>query len=366
MAADTTRQETLVNQALWLIESMRSGFAVVLMANVFAAITDVIGISLMLPAIQLVSLKDKAPSGLTAYFAKAFDVVGIDFTFSAILIVMVAVFLFKFVLVSTAGIVQSWLLVCMRKSFRARIVKDMASADWAYVAGQNLSRFINLYVGEVDGVIAATKILVNFLSSFVFVAVFLCASFAASWRMTLLTVAMASILFFPLSIVSRISKRLSTRLTAKNLSSYHFFAMMLSALKYLKATETINSIANLAEREIRLRGQTAFRLNIITVVSGAATEPIVVIFVCSFALVATLAFAQQPSDIILPLLFLYRTSSRVLRMQRTGISFSKGAGSVGALRSGLLEIAEAARPREGADPGPLSGAITLDFSRLSR
>jgi len=338
---------------------MRSRFALLIGTNLLAAIADVIGLTLVLPLFHLLAEGSQKSSGPTAYLEQGFAAVGIEFTINSVLVLLVAIFLLKFVLVSIAGAVQARLLKWLREMFRARIVTELVNANYRYILDQSQARFLNLYAQEVDSVVGSAKTLASNVSGLVFVFAFVAASLLANWRLTLLTLAMVGMLIGPFMLVMRRSKRLSMQLTDKNQSTQHLFSMLLDSLKYLKATNTARPLIKFAKRELHQRAQAAFKLNIIKVLTSASTEPTVIIFVCLFAFIATTGFGQSPAEIVLPLLFLYRAGMRLMETQRSASGFSQGVGSITALRRGFAELEQAAERTGGIDPGPLLTAITL-------
>jgi subfamily B ATP-binding cassette protein MsbA len=342
----------------WLIWRRPWAFASLTATNLLVGVADLFGISLVVPLFDLLANKGK-PTGFTAGIADLLAAVGLKLTLNAVLFVLIGLALVKFALLVVAAVQQSSLINTMRDHFRVEVLDSLTKSYYAFIVGQSSARFQNILTTELEAVTQAIKSLAAGIINVSLVFIFIFASLLVNWQMTLMTAILGLVIMGGLHVAGKRMRRLSRKLTAQNQDSQHLVQTVLGAIKYLKATGNAPIPIEQFKIASRERTQTAVKMATVRALSTSAIEPISIVFAALFAAVTVHYLGQSMTEIVLPLLFLYRTGSRIGGLQRSVNAYSQGIGSIMALRRTLGELEEA-RERSGpVIPEPLTTGIEL-------
>jgi len=174
--------------------------------TVFAGIVDGLGMSLLLPLLQLVGVG----SGGTAYFVgnidKIFYFFGLFPSLEVVLGAMLLLYVIQALIVATQGRMTAAIETAYVSHWRETLIKRLLGASWPYLATKRAGSLTYLIISETERLGRTFFVTIQLLAILAVASAFMVVSLIISWSFTLIIVfAFASLI----AVVSRFLSRAS-------------------------------------------------------------------------------------------------------------------------------------------------------------
>ncbi len=335
---------------------LRGPTLVYLLALMLAAsLLDVMSVGMFLPLFE----GQDSNSQISRAVAQAFEWLGLPFSFLVLLAVMVLFFFlsgaFKVATECYVGRVSADLLVDIRRRFTERIFE----ADYLYFLQRDRGYFNNAMTVEFPKLVFAFRMFASVLNHIVFAVISLAAPLLLAPALTLASLAVVSPAVI---LVKRINARTQgySNLTSKHSALLQAFMIQtLGHYKYLKSTQSQESILSKVARESEELGGLEFRQAVLQAVTAHGFAPLVILFIAALLFHQVHLLGRPMVEVGFVLYLLKRAFDQALGVQENYRKFLQSMGSINVYKTLDQELevhCEKTRP-QGARP---------DFSRPIR
>lgn len=250
-------------------------------------------------------------------------------SFSAVLMVIVAVFLVKFIVIFGQQLVVARIARDVYRMLAVRILKGIAHASYATVYLQTSTGYIaNALTREMQVFVAAFSHFAGTLASMILVVVYLGASLLLDARITVIGIVISVGMFTIFRTLTWMSRREGMVMTQEASVYQGGIIEFMGSYKYLKATHRIDAVVDRYTDTMRRMTHARFRLSMITGFLTAIPEPIAVLLVAAFSSVAVLRWHQPFAFTAVLLLLFYRMIMRLMALQSDWNSFFATSGAL--------------------------------------
>ncbi len=220
-----------------------------------ASLAEGVGLSAFLPLLTLAigSTEEGGaePSGLELWIRGLFDSVGLDLTIEAVLIVLVAAFTIKGLLVLASRVLVGFLVARAITDLRLRLLRALMRSSWGYYVQQKIGTFSNAYSVEV---VRTSKLFLEgaiFISLVFETTVTLAVAFAASSQATLGAIAISGLVLLLLARFVRLGRKAGRKQTKLFSRMSERLTDILQGVKPLKAMAREGDVAPMLEKGTR-------------------------------------------------------------------------------------------------------------------
>lgn len=238
-----------------------------------------IGINALIPLFGFIVGEAAADNIFTDIIRRAFDVLGISFTLTYLLLFMVALFLLKAAFLFASRYVQIAITTNYERSARAELFRRTFDASWPYLLGQRVGHLETVLLTDVR----FAGSLLNALGSFVLIVtglvIYLAVAVTISPEVTAFALFAGGLFLLAGKPLIRRSRAVTHDLIKIQKSVAHFVNESIIGAKAVKALAAASALARLAgERFAELR-----RLQILKFlfrdVAGSLVQPLSLVFV---------------------------------------------------------------------------------------
>lgn len=278
----------------------------VIFAFVCAAISEMIGIGIVLPVITAVIDSRQASSGniLTSYAQAFFSYIGLQNALGTMLAFMVAVIVTKAVIIFTAMRYVSYVATDISKSLRINLIHALMHAKWSYYSSIPVGKISNMLSNEAQRAGNCYLLAGKTVSSLFQMLVYVAAAFVVSWQITLLAVVFGGVFVFSLKKIVRMARSSGQEMSAslnKLLSRMGDSLVMVKPIKAMAEEERFVALLESDTQEIVSAQRKQYISNQLLQV---IYEP-VIITVMSVGLFVMMTYSDMPVPEILLLAFLF-------------------------------------------------------------
>lgn len=329
-------------------------------------IFDSVGIVLFFPLLEQLQL-GQAPTGhgMLAWFTSVLSWLHLR-SFRGILLVLVLVFLCKFLAVFGQTIAIAKVGRNLHRLLATRLLAGIARAEYAKLYLGTSTGFVsNALSRELQVFIAAFTHYAGTLASAALVAVYLISSFLLDARMTAIATIAGLALIVLMRSLTWMSRREGIASTQAAGEYQGGIIEFMQQYKYLKATNRFSAVEWRLREVIDRMTHARFRLNIGAGFIAAVPEPIAVLLVAVFLYVYVVLWQQNVALIAVLLLLFYRTVMRLMALQSELNGFFASSGALRVI-SGTFEAIDHKREAHGTrHAGHLRDGIVLADVRFS-
>ena len=313
-----------------------------LVATMFVALLDGVGLTMFLPLMQAVDGGNMAASAeQMGWMGKVLDglaVVGIDMTLVNILLVMLGFFWLKGIAKYLASFYQVILQQRFTNKLRLQLMNLLSGYDYSAFMLADSGRIQNSFSAEVNRVTNAYKQYFLMIQGIIMLLVYVGLACLANPTFAILVGVGGILSNVVFSRIYKKTKRASRKLTQEMHRFQGFLIQSVASFKYLKATSLIFNYKEKVDRSVTEIEEHQREVGKMSALSASLREPMVMLIVVGTILLQVLVFEQSLSAMILSLLFLYRGLNSLNSAQNSYNSFLAVSGSMDNMERFLEEL----------------------------
>jgi ABC-type multidrug transport system fused ATPase/permease subunit len=292
--------------------------------NIAMSWAEGIGLALFFP---LLSGKD-ANDGLSAAFGSVLRFLHVDATPSAVLPLIVGIFVLKGLLSYATFSYQGYLAAQIPLQLRREIIGSLRKADYRTIVGTNTGFVSNLLVNEVNkvdyGFVGFVRTFPPALNIVVFSGIVLW----LDWRLTLLCMLMGLIAVTLIGLTGRIAQRASRVLAAENSLLSSLMIQMVQAFKYLRSTATLGVFERKIGESAARSARAEFQSNNAGALSQSIAQPLMVLFLAAIVYYQSSIAGRPLGSMFVLLLYFFRIMNELWALQINWQSFMSYLGPI--------------------------------------
>lgn len=341
----------------FLYRSARGLLLVWFSLAVLSALLELAAINSILPVVW------ESNSAVKDFVGNVYALVGYEAepTIGVIIIFVAAAYVFRNVCLTLQGAVSARISTAIRVDAKLRLLRHLENASYHPLSRMNAGVLDNAIHRESDEVSLAMGNLINAASQGMFALAMLVLAMALEPLLITATLVILVPCYFGMRRVIGFSNRVSLEVTRNNGRIQSLLVQMLSALKYLKNTESYGRVANIARTDIRRHGRLRFVQQCFAHVLHNGTDLVLVLLALGGLFVYAVLLGKPVIGILFLLFVLRRSMAYAMSCQVAFRQYLESHGSldiVQRMERDLSEYETAVRPD--AVPPDLSQPIRVD------
>lgn len=333
---------------------------VVFALSLLAALTEGIGIALLVPFLGALDGSGTAQAAIPAPLRRIVDVLGVTGSMPGILAMIGVALLLKSGIQLANQLYGVRLSTDLQRELRRRVFEAYGEMSYGYYVKHSTGHFLNVLSTEVQNLVAAFGSLKTFLMRGVQCAGYVAVVVVLTWQFGVLAIGIGALMFLLMRRLDAFVRELSRETSAENSQLQKQIVQALQAFKYLRSTDmmdgrrrrVIASIDRVAEHIHKKGAWSAF--------TELIAEPVAVVLVMGVIAVQVFLLNQPLAPILVALLVFQRALRSVVGIQGAWQRTLHGVGSIEMVESELTALAANREPDGDVEIGPLQHGIELD------
>lgn len=312
--------------------------------SILISFLDSIGLAMFIPLLQAVA-ESKSHAGEQSlgqlhYFTDFIHWLGLDFTVSSILLVLLLMFTLKggirFAQLSYYAALRQLFI----KKIRYSLVNNLQGLSYSAFSRIDAGRIQNTLTVEVQRLFQTMKYYFDAAQAFVMLATYMAFAFLANYQFAVLVGIGAALSNLIYRRIYKATKKASAELSKKGSDFNGFLTQTTLYFKYLKSTNTFNLYARKLKHVIGDAENINRRIGNMNAITTSVKEPMIILVVTLVILLQLNWMGASLSTIILSLLLFYRALSFLVTVQNHWQGFIENIGGMNSVASLLTEMDE--------------------------
>lgn len=313
---------------------------VVVLMSILVGFFDSLGLALFLPLLQFTGESSSKDLGNLNFIKDIFDFLHLPLNISSALFLILLVFLLKGIVVYVASVYKLKTRDLLFRKVRMQMIRGFLNFKYSQFVKTDLGRIQNLFLGEVGRLQNTYDNYINMAQSVVMIAVYVFFSVILDWKFAIL-VCLGGL--FSNVIFKQIFKQ--TKEKSKDFSNHanefsNTLLQYINNFKYLRATGYVHRYNKRAEHSIEKILKVVLDLGILNAKVASFREPLLIGIICLVLFVQVTFFKSNISDLIISLLFFYRSLIAIIGLQNNYNATLANQGAIDNLISFQKELDE--------------------------
>ena len=307
--------------------------------TIIAGLAEGLGISLLLPLLQLFNNKNAAESfGISQFLVKLLQKLNFDESYRIILLLIIFAFIVKgffiFLTFSYNSFLKGRLLVSLKK----RLFSGYSRMSFEYFLENNIGDLTNIINEQVNLSVRAFNSLYTVGLRSINCIIYLIFAYSISGTSSFIAIIGSFIILFIFRWLNTATKQLSIKTASQNSKLSNITIDSLNSFKYLKATNQFQIKFSQILNNINVLSKYQIKTGIFEGFTAAAREPIAVTVIILIILVQ-LFFLNKPIDTLLvSIILFYRALISTLGVQGSWQKTQEYVGSLEVVLDKLKSI----------------------------
>ena len=285
--------------------------------TVAAALTEGLGITLLLPLLQSTSTTNAAenPGFVQSTLDRLLGWMGIADSTVGILVFIGVVFLAKGALKFAEGGYKSYLQALLFRKLKRQLFDAYCGMQYQYYISRNTGHFINVINGQIGRFWSSFQNFLGFASQVITTLSYFAVAFLIAWRFALMAAAVGIVLLFLFKWLNAYVRDLSRKSSREMSQLNKFLVQALQSFKYIVATDQIGHLRTGVTDSIERLTSYQFRSGLATAFTTAIREPLSVLFIIAVIAVQVTVFNAPIAPIFVAILLFHRGMQAVISIQ---------------------------------------------------
>ncbi|WP_031386678.1 ABC transporter ATP-binding protein [Desulfonatronum thiodismutans] len=305
---------------------------IVFILTALAAITEGFGIAMLLPLIDAAGVglggEGMEQSGVKAALQGVLDWLGIGTSMVGILLFIACVFLFKGLIIFSAGAYQSHLKSQLMREMKALMFDKYSTMTYGYYTRRSTGHFINVLNGQISGLIGSFSNYKKFLCTIITTSAYFGMAFFLSWHFALMAVVAGGVLLFLFRGLNNYVHNLSRKAANEATTLNKFIVQAMQSFKYLASTAQMGYIRTGVMQSIHRLTAYMRNKDIAQDLTTALNEPVAIFFILMVIVIQVAVLDASLAPIFVALILFNRAIGGVLNIQKSWQSTLSNIGSL--------------------------------------
>jgi len=300
--------------------------------NLISTIFEGIGIAIIIPLLEVSVASANEYSIFASYFMGLLNTVGIIPSLKNMLLLMIFAFVIRGITLFLTKYVFMAILVNIQEGVRLDLIHRIKKTDYLDINKISSASLNNILMKEIDVMVKNLKCILTLCGGTITVSLFFLAAFSANTRIALLSIVFGAVIFFMFRGLIKTERQLSHDLVNNNSLAQNCLLQILNNFKYLKATNKFKYLTVHFRDLIENKKKIYLKLNACLIFVQTSIEPFAIIIVAIFIYNEVTVLGSSITEVMLPLMFLYRSLGKVGGLQASWHAFISTTGSLSAIK----------------------------------
>lgn len=333
---------------------------IVFILTILASITELLGITLLLPLIEMVD-SDIAgeTSGITEILRTILGIFGINDSMIGVLLFIAAVFFLKGIIKFCEAGYQSVLAATLQREIKGKMFKYYSKMDYMYYTSQNTGHFVNMIVSQINKLIKAFNNFKLFLSQIIVIVSYLTIAFIISWEFATMAAVGGVIILGLFTSLNKYMKKLSRYQSAELSTLNKIIVQTLQSYKYISATAQFDHLRKGVIESIFRLTKYARNSGLANAFTVAIREPVSVFVLITIIIIQVGVLNEPLGPILVSLVLINRAMSQIINIQNYWQQTLYTVGGIEMVEKEFDVVSHCQEPDGKVSLGPFSKKIEL-------
>jgi len=312
-------------------------FYALIVLMLVSGLVEGVGIGMFIPILNQATsepMSDRFSQAINSLFIS----LGMEMNLTALLFLLTIIFFIKGCLLYLQVLAITKISADLTMSLRLSLSKKYALMDYNFFLDKSAGYLNNLITTEVTTTVSGLNKYCELIGYIIYISVYLCFATILNYKMTIFVMIISTILFFSFKFLYRLTAKYSTELTQLNALMQSSLIQIIYNYKYLKATNSFQTLHGMLSGYISKISRMVFRLGALGGIFNSIVEPFVILFMCALIFYYVVLGQNPLSEIMILLVFFHRTFTRVFSVQTSWQKFNAAIGGVNAIKTAQTEI----------------------------
>ena len=281
--------------------------------TVLVAISDGIGISLLMPLLDSFNIgKETTDSN---FLFKLTDFLGVTNSLKGILGLIFIIFFSKAILKFITGVYKSQLNKGLFRELKSNFYKSLIDVDYEYFVKKNAGYFMTVMEHHIGRLIKAYHVFIELTSTVLMTVSYLVFASLISWQIALFASVFGCTIFLMLIFLNRYVKKLSKLTSLEQTKMGQVAIQAIYSFKYIVSTGTHKIISNQYSKSIEVLTALGFKNNIAQAFTDSTKEFLAICLLITLIVVEVVVLGYPISSVFVVLLLFYRSVNYMMSIQ---------------------------------------------------
>lgn len=294
-------------------------FPIYIISTFIPAVLDSVGITMIVPLLNLVISKNNAPTDNTNgqnFAYQLLDFFHLDITLVNILLFISGLFVFKFIVTAANNTFRSYLYAIILKKTRMKLFHQITNMEYLKFQQLSTGTYSNLAGVQLNQYLVGFIYLAAFFTVLIAALSYLFFSFFIDLEFSIIAGFCGLMIALLLRGINSKVKELSHKTTLNETKTTSLFIETIQAFKYLKATSTHNKFMNKLEVEIEQVRKQSFQSETYRGIFLAGQEPITILLMCFLIFLQVAVLNHSLSGMLVSVYLFHRALSNIMVTQK--------------------------------------------------
>ncbi len=300
--------------------------------SIFVGLLDGFGLALFLPLLETAAEGPSAPHGEAmgnlAFLVDWLEAMGLEINLKVVMLSMGTLFALKGIVQYVELAFKAWLRMFFVKEIRFQMLDGIDTMRYEAFTLQDAGAMQNTISGEVWRIINAFNHYFSMFRFSIFLLTYAFLAFLANPQFALLVAFGGGLISAAYTHIYKLTKRYSRDVTSGGHQLQSLLIQSVLYHKYLKATGALGRFSAKLKQSIVDLEKTQYIMGRLTALLTASREPLIIIVVIIVIYLQISVFGGQLTNIILSLLFFYRSLGSLGNMQTAYNNFLSNIGAL--------------------------------------
>ncbi|MBT4039761.1 MAG: ABC transporter ATP-binding protein [Rhodospirillales bacterium] len=299
----------------------------VLFLVLLSGITEILGISMILPIIELTD-DTTAASPLTQYVLAAVRQVGLSPKLETLLGLVVIIFLLKGAIMFWQAYMLERASVMLSRSLQGKLMSGLSSASYRYFTRLESGATINLLFRETTRFSSGFVRYVGLWATLIYILIYFTFATVLSLPITILVISLGFVALIFMWFAARRTRHLSQMITKSYGDAQSFIIQILNGFLYFKATGAMEDARSRSIDGFDLMAKLNRAMALINAGVGNITEPLAVLMLAGLIFFQVSLYERPVGEVFVLAIVFYRAFGRLVSVQLDWQKFNRSLGGV--------------------------------------
>lgn len=294
-------------------------FPVYIVSTILPAVLDSIGITMIVPLLNLVASDTSVPVDTgnnqnVAYYVLNFFSIPVNLT--NILLFIIGLYVFKFAVTFANNTFKSYLYALVLKRTRLKLYRQITQMEYLSFQQRSTGFYSNLAGVQLNQYLVGFIYLSIFFTVLLSAISYLCFSFFVDFKFSLLAALSGAVFALLFTGLNKAVKKLSHKTTENETRTTAFFIEAVQSFKYLKATSGYDTFIGRLEHEVEDIRNQSFKSETYRGFFLAVYEPMIIFMICAFIFIQVNVMGHPFVGMLLSIYLFHRALSNIMVTQK--------------------------------------------------
>lgn len=315
--------------------------------NFLVGLLDGIGLTMFIPLLSAATDNNNTETSLgqLSIVIDSLKNVGIDFTITNMLVLMVFLFTMKGIINYLKTIYISKINIQATNRLRFKLIDGLGNLSYQGFTGMSVGRIQNFVFGESNRLIQAMQTYISAIQFTTMLATYTFLAFVSNWQFAIMVGIGAYTTDFIYKFLSKIIGDISRKQVNLGNNFNEILIQCINNFKYLKATNYFNKYDQRLRKNINLNADYSIKSQRLTSIMINAREPMILTIIATVVIIQINLMGGELSSILVSLLLFYRCLGYLVTLQGALTSFTSSSTAIESIDTIIEEFKQNEEPQ---------------------